>query len=202
MIALGYRVVLLITGCLGLVVARRFARYRPIPVVLLALFAVDLARELTPRMDLVAPRLGLHLEQALALAFPVTSAWLALRILAGHGTAVPLVIGATALAALVLGYPEMRGGAALMIFGGVHFLAAGAEVGAAGVAWFGHRTHYLPERAALLLVAGDAAGLVGPWIGSPERFWDLGVLQGIAALLVLCYVQIRWICALRPAGAR
>lgn len=200
-IALAYRAALLLAGCLGLLLARRLSRYRPIPLVLLGLFLADLARELPPLVAAWSPRAAQHLDQALALTFPVASAALALRILAGRGAVAPIVLGGVVLVALVAAHP-LSADASLLAFGLVHVAAAGAEVGAAVVAWSRGRTAYLPERAAIILVAGDAAGLLGPWLGRVVALWLLGVLQGLSALLVLCYFQIRWIRALRaPAGA-
>ena len=155
---------------IGWRLAQRYPRYAPIPLVLFAALALNLVRELP---------LSPVLDATVFLLFPTLSTWLALCVLAPRRLALallPLALGIT-------GAPwELVEACAVIL-----------QSGAVAIAALGERPLWLPERAVLLLVVGDAAALLGPWRGDPGRYWPAGIAQTIVIQLILCYFQGRWL---------
>lgn len=174
MLAWGFRGLLLLNAILGARLERRCPRYAPIPLVLAAVLALDLARELP---------LPPHLDPVAYLLFPVLSTALAFAVLDRRRLALcilPAALGVT-------GAPWAM----------IAIVAAVLQTGAVLLAIASERALWLPERAVLLLVAGDIAALLGAWYSDPAAHWELTVLQSIVIHGVLCYFQASWLLSSR-----
>lgn len=166
----GFRALLLANVVLGRRLARHCPRYAAVPAVLAAALVLEALREL-PLIPL--------LDTAAFLLFPTLSTGLSLYVLAPRR--LPLALLPLALG--VAGAP----------WGMVELAAVLVQLGAVAAALLDDRALWIPERAVLLLVAGDAAALLGPWLGEPVTYWPAGVLQGIVIQLALCYFQVLWL---------
>lgn len=171
------RALVLLNVALGWRLARSCPRYAPLPLALAAALLLNLLREfpLAPVLDATA-----------FLLFPTLSAGLALYVLAPRRLALallPLALGLT-------GAP----------WAAVELIATLLQIGAVATAVLEGQPLWLPERAVLLLVAGDEAALLGPWLGEHVKYWPAGVLQSIVIQALLCYFQVRWLSSSRLGG--
>lgn len=143
-------------------------------------------------------RLAFHASQALHLAWPFGCAWLAARLWRGPGRLA--VAGAWAGASLGLAarYPALRGPALLREYAALSGLAALAGFASAllGERPEGWRPG-LAHLASLLLLAGCAAELAGPYLGGEAGAWWwtgqaswVGVLGAVA--LAAMFWRERW----------
>lgn len=170
---------------------------RPLALALEALLAAELGRLALSLLVLVparlrlgdapyagAERLAFHAEQALHLAWPIVALGLALHLFTRLRSAGWVVAGAAwvlAVGALAARYPEVRGA---RLMGEYRAAQAASCLAAAGVALAGQR----PARfrvgrehlATLLLLAGCAAELAGPYLHSGGRWWLAQVTWPIA----------------------
>ena len=173
---------------------RLFPRYRPIAIALVVVLSADVVRELLAMSDSVGALLA---DRVLVLAHPAGTAWLALRLLAGVRRPALVALGSPLAASILVtaeGFPP------LLAFGLFHAVCVLIQLWSVGLLWVTGRPLWRPERAALLLCAGEAAARLGPWLGEPERFWDIGLAQGVLVALVLCYHQVRWIASLTSSA--
>lgn len=179
-----YRASLLGNALLAVQVARNLPRHRLVAGGLVAALVLEVTRDLVVEASL--------LDRALFATFPVLSACVVLSALAPR-------YRLAALLPLALGVLRLWGEQWLLV---PQVVAAVLEVGAAASALSGRRSLWVPDRAALLLAAGDVGSLLGPWLADPRSSWDVGVLQSVAVQATLCYFQLSWVSAATSGGAR
>lgn len=174
-----------------------------------------------PRPFVGLARAAFHVDQGAVLALPALSAGLALVVLLGapwRAVAVALsACWAALLGCVAARYPELRGDAWLDV---VHRAAAASvavQLGAAAIwrirgwaavraarrrapdpSWIAGFVPALPDRAVLVLLAGDAAALLGPWLGAPVAHWPIWQVQSALTLATLALLEERWIRARTP----
>jgi hypothetical protein len=182
--------------------SRRFLRAsRPLAVFLAATLAADGLRELL-RAEVLSTasrpftgwaRAAFHVEQALFLAWSFGLAALAAAVfldpcrrLPGFGRrAFAVTAAAWALVCLALAsrYPELRGQQLLDAYGRATLACLiAAAIHAAAGAFLGPPLDRA-RRAALWLLVGDAAAVLGPYAGAPLNHWWLAQAASTAAYL-------------------
>lgn len=119
-----------------------------------------------------AARLAFHATQLAFLAWPFGAAWIAWRLFA-RGPGHALLAGAWGACALLLAarYPALRGEALLGAYRWVH---VGCLLGALASLLAPRPDRFRAGRAhlvALLVVAGAAAELAGPYVAAPFASW-------------------------------
>lgn len=164
-----------------------------------------------------------HADQGAVLAFPALSAALALLVLAGWSPAIVWsnVAGAwvVALVVAIVRYPDLRGDDWIAYVGTAHGLAVATEIAAlltfarAGYAFIMAARREAPPgariplsgivvplqaRACLVLLAGDLAQLLGPWLGAPVEHWAIWQVQSAVTLATLAVLEAKWIRSLSP----
>jgi hypothetical protein len=193
--------------------ARRLARtpflpsHRPVARALAFTWACDALRGLGP---------PLGATRALYVAFPVISAALALEVLGRlpRTRTWAAAGGAWAgIAAVVLvASPPRRDPGLAAAFLALHFVSLGVQALAVAALALRRRAPTVTELVALLLLAGDIAELVGPWLhGAVAEDWELARWQWTVVYLSITAVQarrVRWLRTVRgswpsarPAGS-
>ena len=160
-----------LAAVLAVAVAWRRPSYRPTAgflfgalVASLVRLALRWARVGAPVPYVGAARLGFHLDSALFLAWPLGIAALARWTFAGRRPWPVLAAWALAVAALVLGYPTIRGDLLRKVLLGIELGSLAVAV-AAFVAFFWRREWPRLEHLAALAVLGfEGATIVGPWL--------------------------------------
>lgn len=193
--------------------SRRSPRFRPVLRVLGAGLVLDVGRvglNVAILKDAPRPFVGLaravyHLDQGAVLAFPALSVVLALVAFERTSPRLALVAAGAvwfqALLDAIAGYPLIRGDAFLDVCLRAQALAVVVEVLAA---WrvlaasvrrprLAFEVMPLQQRAALVLLAADAAQLVGPWLGAPVAHWSIWRVQSLLALGTLAVLEEKWI---------
>jgi hypothetical protein len=149
--------------------ARRDRRHRPVAVYLTAVVALDGLRWL--RALLLPPAQGIregwelwlrHAEAGLYLASILALPVVAVVVLRPMARRWPIAAAWLALwLVVVAGYPELRSGALLELYGAVEVVSAGAVV----ALWWPHRRERSPTLRCLeALAAGALATALLPWL--------------------------------------
>jgi hypothetical protein len=172
----------LFAGFFALRLSRLRADYRPIAVFLagtaiadLALVALTLgASTALPSSPLTGlARVVGHIRQALYLVWPFGFAALFTAVFAGRAPRIIPVAYVVTIAALVLGYPTLRGETLRQVYLGIE-LAALVVALAAIIQWAWRReSPTLTHVVALLLLGTEIAALVGPWHRDIFAGWDM-----------------------------
>jgi hypothetical protein len=184
--------------------AAAFARRAraPLAIALGAALLIDAARTGARAVATLAltdarAAVALALARVLYLAFPALSAWLALRSLAGVRAGARIVIAWAIASSFLVAWGPPRGPAVELFFLTMHELALCAEIAAVTV-WARHARIRANELAILLLIAGDAAEHVGPWLSpslAAER-WTIARAQWTIvylAVAIACVIDRRTI---------
>lgn len=174
-----------------------------------------------PRPFVGLARAVFHVDQGAVLALPALSAGLALVVLLGapwRPLAAALgVCWAALLGCVAARYPELRGDAWLDVVHGVAGASVVVQLSAAAIwrirGWATLRAlrraapagmtvtsviPTLPDRAVLVLLVGDGAALLGPWLGAPVAHWPIWQVQSAVTLATLALLEERWIRARTP----
>lgn len=178
-----------LAALLAVALAWRRPSYRPTAGFLLGALVASLVRlamrpwlGAAPVPYVGAARLGFHLDSALFLAWPLGIAALARWTFAGRRPWPVLLAWVLAVAALVLGYPTIRGDLLRKVLLGGE-LAALAVAVVAFVAFVGARQKpRLEHVAAMLILALEGATLAGPWLAGLYAEGWRGALVTYSAL--------------------
>lgn len=209
--AFGY-VLATIAAVLAWGVAARSRYHRPVAIGLSAQALADITRNGLAAFYFagkVGPFTGLtrilfHVDEALYLVGPVALAWMAVQLFLGAGGAHVLGAAGAAWVGLCVGYPEIwRGHALALAYLGAHLLAQVALLLAA-LAWYLRwpgRWMSASGYLLMLLAAGDAVVIVGPYAGDPYGSWASGWLALFAVHLTAILMQLAMLLARSP-GAR
>jgi hypothetical protein len=172
----------LLAGLLALRLARLRADYRPVALFLagtaiadLALVALTLgASTALPSAPLTGiARIVGHIRQALYLVWPFGFAALFVAVFSNRFPRIIPLAYVVTVAALVLGYPTLRGETLRQAYLGIE-LAALAVALAAIIQWAWRReSPTLTHIVALLLLGTEIAALVGPWHRDIFTGWDM-----------------------------
>lgn len=101
---------------------------------------------------------------------------------------VPIVFAACAAwGQLIGGYPTIRGERLEQVYFGLELVTVAACVGLAVQAWQRDRWFGLAARAVSVLVAAEAATLLGPYLGEPFNYWATANVISACAYLVLVW---------------
>jgi hypothetical protein len=187
--AVAARLALVAAAWSAVELARRGPSHRPVAAALCLALALDVLR-------LACRELGAPAEvlRAIYLGAPCASAWLALAVLSRvPRTGLWLCAGAWAgLAAQLCAGAWTDRAAFAVVAGWVAVCSVAAQVGCAG--WYLRRPRVptAVETCALVLLAGDLAGLVAAWrFPEPWRAWELNRWQLAVTLSVVGCVQWR-----------
>lgn len=172
----------LLAGILALRLARMRADYRPIALFLAGTAITDLALvALTIGASTALPTAPLtgiarfvgHVRQTLYLVWPFGFAALFVTVFSGRFPRIIPGAYVVALAALVLGYPTLRGETLRQVYSGIE-LAALIVALAAIIQWAWRReSPTLTHVVALLLLGTEIAALLGPWHRDIFAGWDM-----------------------------
>lgn len=186
-----------LAALLAVALAWRRPSYRPTAGFLLGALVASLVRlamrpwlGAAPVPYVGAARLGFHLDSALFLAWPLGIAALARWTFAGRRPWPVLLAWVLAVAALVLGYPTIRGDL-------LHKVLLGGELAALAVAVVAfvtfagaRRWPHLEHLAAMLILALEGATLAGPWLaGLYAEGWRGALLSYSVLYAILAVLQ-------------
>ena len=184
----------LLAGLLALRLSRLRADYRPVAVFLAGTAITDLAlvaftigaSTALPAAPLTGiARIVGHIRQALYLVWPFGFAALFVAVFSRHYPRILPAAYAVTVAALVLGYPTLRGETLRQGYLGIE-LAALLVALAATIQWAWRReSPTLTHMVALLLLGTEIAVLVGPWHRDIFAGWDMA-----RAMFALTYAAI------------
>lgn len=206
--ALGY-VLALIAAALAWGVAARSRYHRPVAIGLSAQALADLARDGLAAFYFAGragpftgmTRVLFHVDEALYLVGPVALAWMAVQVFLGAGGGHVLGAALAAWVGLCVGYPEIwRGHALALAYVGAHLLAHIALLLAA-LAWYLRwpgRWMSASGYILMLLAAGDAVVVVGPYAGDPFGSWSSSWLALFAVHLTAILMQLAMLLARSP----
>jgi hypothetical protein len=196
-LSLGARLLQAIAALVAFRAARGRPARRPVARLLAAAALADAARWwIAGALPAIGPYRGAaralyHLEQALFLLWPAGVAAVALRIFARRAPGPIAAAHAIVLAALVAGYPALRGRPLGWIYAGVHLAALVAACAALAV-WLRRREPpRLEHVSALFVIALDAVLFLGPYF-PPELdpFGAWGLAQIVYAALYLILIAV------------
>lgn len=167
------RATLAAAAALACIVARRRAEHWPIAIALVLASALDAIRQLAP--------MSASLSELLYVAHPALSIWCALRVLGSFGQAAA-IISAVAWPVIYSEHPFAISLAAQLYAAGCWLLVQ-------------RRRATTSDACALMLLAGDAAALLGPLAWDGRELWWIVQGQGLLVALALGAVQARAISA-------
>lgn len=185
-----------LAAVLAVALAWRRPSYRPTAGFLLGALVASLVRlamrpwlGAAPVPYVGAARLGFHLDSALFLAWPLGIAALARWTFAGRRPWPVLAAWALAVAALVLGYPGIRGDLLRKVLLGIELGSLAVAV-AAFVAFVWRREKPRLEHGAALFVLGlEVATLAGPWLAGLFDGWRAALVSYSVLYAILAVLQ-------------
>lgn len=206
------RVVWFLAAFLAMQLARIVPSYRRVALIITYSWGAELARMLLrillaqrPRPFTGLARFLFHMDQGLVLLFPALSVALALMVLGWVRAlrALPVVAFAwgSMLGACALAYPGLRGPGWMQVVILAQWASVTTQLLCAAISVRRALDHWmvpsLAERAVLVLVAGDVAQMLGPWLGEPIENWGIWRLQSLIVLGTLTLLEAKWIAARR-----
>lgn len=171
-----------VAGVVGMMLARRRRDYMPVALFLTGTAIADLAlvaftigaSTALPAAPLTGiARIVGHIRQALYLVWPFGFAALFVAVFSHRFSRILPAAYAVTVAALVVGYPTLRGETLRQVYLGIELTALLVAL-AAIIQWAWRReTPTLTHTVALLLLGTEIAVLVGPWHRDIFAAWDM-----------------------------